>query len=340
LLACRVPDSVAVVLAAGESRRFWPLSARAHKSLFVLEGKSLLERTLRSLADAGLERFVIVQSPTSATAIRPSDVLPETIGGRPIDYVEQPEPAGQGDALIRCAELLADRFLLVQPENINAGTVAGEFAAEPDAGQAVTVAVTPRADWPLYAVVDHDGPVLKAIVEKPQSAPEPTPLCNMGIYRLHRDFLDYLREVKPGPYAMITAIGRAADDGRARITRSAAPFLPLKYPGHLWGHLRSLHDGELPGNEQTGRVIVAPDAVIGPQSHLDNAIVGSNVTIGASTRTTPVKHWDDLDAVVVGPDAVVGARVTLGRGVRVGAGSVVRDGARIDEDVPDDAIVG
>lgn len=331
---------MAVVLAAGESRRFWPLAARAHKSLFVLEGQSLLERTLRSLAAAGVQRFVVVQSPASATAIRPSDVLPATVDGRMIDYVEQPEPAGQGDALIRCAELVSDQFLLVQPENINAGTVAAEFAAEPDAGQAVSVAVTPRADWQLYAVVEHDGAVLKAIVEKPESAPEPMPLCNMGIYRLHRDFLDYLRKVPADPYAMITAIGQAAADGRARITRSAAPFLPLKYPGHLWGHLRSLHDGRLPTDDRAGRVILSADAIVGPRSRLDNAILGAGVTVGASTRTAPVEQWDDLDAVVIGPGAVIGARVTLGRGVRVGADSVVRDGARVNQDVPDGAIVG
>lgn len=335
-----MPDSVAVVLAAGESRRFWPLSARAHKSLFVLEGMTLLERTLHSLAAAGVHRFVVVQSPPSAAPIRPSDVLPATVDGRPIDYVEQPEPAGQGDALIRCAELLAEQFLLIQPESINAGAVAAEFSAEPDAGQAVTVAVTPRADWQLYAVVEHHGPVLKAIVEKPESAPEPSPLCNMGLYRLRRDFLDYLRDVPPDPYAMIAAIERAARDGRARITQSAAPFLPLKYPGHLWGHLRSLHDGELPGNDRTGRVIAAPDAVIGTRARLDNAILGSGATIGSSTRTARFARWDDLDAVVVGPGAVIGSRVTLGRGVRIGAGSVVRDGARVEQDVPNGAVVG
>jgi glucose-1-phosphate thymidylyltransferase len=335
-----VPDSVAVVLAAGESRRFWPLSARAHKSLFVLDGVSLLERTLRSLAGAGVDRFVVVQSPTSATPVRPSDVLPESVDGAAIDYVEQPEPAGQGDALLRCADLIDDRFLLVQPENINAGIIAAEFAVDDDAGQAVTVAVTPRDDWQLYAVVEHDGPVLTAIVEKPQSAPEPQPLCNMGVYRLHRDFLDVLRTVDPDPFAMITAIERAAADGRARIMRTAAEFLPLKYPGHLWGHVRSLHDGKLPGTERTGRLITAADAVIGPRARLDNAIIGPGATVGGGSRTAPVELWDDLDAVVIGPGAIVGSRVRLARGVRIGAGAVVRDAAVIDEDVPDGAIVG
>lgn len=327
------------MLAAGESRRFWPLSAKAHKSLFELEGMSLLERTLRSLAGAGVDRFVVVQSPAAATTVRPSEVLAAT-SFAPIEFVEQPEPAGQADAVLRCADLLPDRFLLVQPESINAGTIAAEFAAEPDAGQVVTVAVTPRADWQLYAVVEHVGPVLTAIVEKPASAPGPTPLCNMGVYRLHRDFLEHLRAVPPDPYAMITAIERAAAGGRARITRSAAAFLPLKYPGHLWGHVRELHGGEIPGTARGGRVITGPTAVVGPRCRLDNAIVGAGAILGADCRTGPVEHWDDLDAVVVGPGASIGTRVTLARGVRVGADSVVRDGATVDADVPDGAVAG
>lgn len=335
-----MPDSVAVVLAAGESRRFWPLSARAHKSLFVLEGVSLLERTLRSLRAAGVQRFVVVQSPAAATPIRPSDELPPALDGAPIDYVEQPEPAGQGDAVLRCADLVPESFLLVQPENINAGTLAGELGAEPDAGQVVTVAVTPREDWQLYAVVEHDGPVLRAIVEKPPTAPEPAPLCNMGVYRLHREFFGYLRKVKPDPYAMITAIERAGRDGRARIRRSSAQFLPLKYPGHLWGHVRELHGGVIPGDARTGRVIVGRGAVAGPRCRLDNAILGAGVTVGASTRTAPVGQWDDLDAVVIGAGAIVGAQVRIARGVRIGADAVVRDGAVVDADVPDGAVIG
>jgi NDP-sugar pyrophosphorylase family protein len=262
-------------------------------------------------------------------------VLPATLR---IDYVEQPEPLGQGDAVLRSAHLLPAEFLLVQPENINAGTIAAEFAAEPDAGQAVTLAVTPRRDWQLYAVVEHDGPVLKAIVEKPATAPEPTPLCNMGVYRLRDDFLDYLRAVPADPYAIITAIERAAGDRRARITQSAATFLPLKYPGHLWGHVRELHGGTVPDTD-SGRLVVGPGGTLGAGARLDNAILGPDVTVGPGAYTDPVETWDDLDAVVIGPAAVLGADVRLGRGVKIGAGALVRDGAVVDADVPDGAAV-
>lgn len=328
------------MLAAGESRRFWPLSARAHKSLFALDGVPIIERTMRSLAGAGVDRFVVVQSPASATLVRPSDVLPETIDGAPISYVEQPEPAGQADAVLRCADLLPDSFALIQPENMNGGTVAAELAAEPDTGQVITVAVTPREDWRLYAVVEHDGSRLIAIREKPLTATVSRPLCNMGLYRATRDFLDYLRDVPPDPFAMINAIERAARDGRARIRRTEVGFLPLKYPGHLWGHLRSLHAGVLPGDAATGRTIVSARCVIGPDCLLDNAILGEGVTVGAGTRTEPGEHWDDLDVVVVGPGARIGAGVRLGRGVGVGANSVVRGGAVVEEDVPDATTVG
>lgn len=330
-----MPESVAVVVAAGESRRFWPLSAHAHKSLFALEGKPLIERTMRSLAGAGIERFVVVQSPASATPVRPSDVLPESVDGAPIEYVEQPRPAGQGDALLRCAELVPESFLLVQPENMNAGTVATEFAAEPDAGEVISVAVTPRSDWRLYAVVEHEDGRLVAIREKPASAPQPKPLCNMGLYRMHRAFVDYLRDVPDDPYAIISAIQRAAGDGRARILRTEAEFLPLKYPGHLWAHLRSLHGGRLPGDATSGRTIVSAGCVIGTGCLLDNAVLGERVSVGAGTRTEPGEQWNDLDVVVIGPGARIGAGVTLRRGVGVGADSVVRDGALVDEDVPD-----
>jgi acetyltransferase-like isoleucine patch superfamily enzyme len=53
-----------------------------------------------------------------------------------------------------------------------------------------------------------------------------------------------------------------------------------------------------------------------------------------------VDSWDDLNAVVIGPGAIVGSRVRLARGVRIGADAIVRDGAAVDADVPDGAVIG
>ena len=50
----------AVILAAGESTRFWPLNKK-HKSLFKIMGKHLICYTLESLKKAGIKEVIVVQ---------------------------------------------------------------------------------------------------------------------------------------------------------------------------------------------------------------------------------------------------------------------------------------
>ena len=52
----------AVILAAGESSRFWPLN-KNHKSLIKIMGRPLIWWTLKSLEKAGISEAVIIQGP-------------------------------------------------------------------------------------------------------------------------------------------------------------------------------------------------------------------------------------------------------------------------------------
>lgn len=51
---------IAVILAAGLSSRLRPLTNRTPKSLLPVGGKTLLERTLEAIHDAGVERCIVV----------------------------------------------------------------------------------------------------------------------------------------------------------------------------------------------------------------------------------------------------------------------------------------
>ena len=64
----------AVLLAAGESSRFWPLCEGYHKSLFRLMGKPLIQWTLEALERAGVKEAIIVQAPTRAVERALKDV--------------------------------------------------------------------------------------------------------------------------------------------------------------------------------------------------------------------------------------------------------------------------
>ena len=52
----------AVILAAGQSSRFWPLNQR-HKSLIKIMGKPLIWYTIQGLKKAGIKETIIIQSP-------------------------------------------------------------------------------------------------------------------------------------------------------------------------------------------------------------------------------------------------------------------------------------
>lgn len=352
-LIARDQPPAALILAAGESRRFWPLSGTQHKSLFRLAGVSLLERTIGSLVKAGVKEIVVVQSPRSlysksGNAVLPSDCLPSDCGDARLTFVEQPTPAGQGDAILRCAHLLGDSFFVVQPENINAGDISAELMESAEAGDIAVVAGQERADFSLYAVLHHREQRLTGISEKPMSAGCPRPLCSMGIYLFHSTFTRHLADHEPDPLSIIRALDQVAKTGKASVARSRNEFLPLKYPGHLWAYARFLDLASAPAAGPAGDVvngagyradhggcIVSEDCTLGADVSLYNAILAPGVAIGSGTEIMNGGEWHDLDAVVIGQGATVGTNVTLAPRVRIGVGATIASGLRIDSDVPD-----
>jgi NDP-sugar pyrophosphorylase family protein len=280
-------------------------------------------------------------------SLLPSDCLGPAYGGCQLRYVEQPEPAGQGDAILRGAALLGDTFLVVQPESINAGEIGTELRAAWRKDDFVLLAGQQRTDFQLYAVVEALQNRVISIIEKPVTAETPDPLCSMGLYLCSQEFAGCLTEAAPGPTSMITAIELAAKVGKAGIMQTHSEFMPLKYPGHLWNIARYLGLTDVPvispadGSARfidPGRCIVSAGCDLG-QVWLDNVIMGENVVIGSGTQTVGARDWNDMDAVAIGENTTIGGDVRLRPGVRIGAGATVTSGATIAEDVPDGAVI-
>jgi NDP-sugar pyrophosphorylase family protein len=330
----------AVILAAGESRRFWPLSSGRHKSLYVLDGVSILERTVRSLVDVGVRDIAIVQSPRSPgygpkEFILPGDTLGATYGPARLTFVEQPSPAGQGDAILRCGELVDDWFFVVQPENINAGEILLELLAERGDDDVIVLPGQRRRDFSLLAVLSHTGYRLDGIVEKPDYADVPDPLCSMGLYLFQREFLNSLRKAEPSPLSIIHAIDDVAKSGRATVVPSRNEFLPLKFPGHLWSYARMLG---LISDAPEARLLVGDNCVLGDVL-LENVIVGPGCVIGSGTQTIGLDDQADLDAIAIGAGTTIGQNVRLSPRVRIGAGVTIGSGVIVVDDVPDGATI-
>jgi dTDP-glucose pyrophosphorylase len=106
----------AVILAAGESSRFWPLNQK-HKSLLKIMGKPLIWYTIENLKKAGIDDFIVVQNAKR----EPETELNKYNLGVNIHYVIQEIPKGMGNAVFQAKDFLQEQFFLLNAERFDGG---------------------------------------------------------------------------------------------------------------------------------------------------------------------------------------------------------------------------
>lgn len=357
-----------VLLAAGESSRFWPLSTHGHKSLHRLCGKAIIEHTIESLAASGFIDIIVVQSPKSRAAHFTHRTVAEHLGdgaryGVRLRYVEQAEALGQGDAMLLAEPLLdGEEFCLVQPENVNAGAVLKDLS---DTSGSVLAVQEQEETW-LFGVCAVDGDRVTDIVEKPEPGHEPSKLCSMGIAKLDRAYLGTLRELPSDPISSVQALQRRAQAGALGFVQTTHPFFPLKYPWHLFAiaaHLKPsggpyLGEGAKidPAANVADDCVIEADAVVGPSVTLSTVLVGAGSDIRSSAadsifgaavsiepdvmlETTPVNKGHvrvdvkghEIDTSLPALGATIGQGTEIDRGSVVSAGLLIGAECRIEE---------
>ncbi len=286
----------AVIVAAGESSRFWPLAEGGHKSLFQLLGRPIIAHTVEALKRARITEIVIVQSPRRALEAHLGDGA--SLGVK-LSYVVQPEPRGMGDALARAEPLLEDPFLVVNPQHVTVNEIVPHMGALASGADAVLVGC--ETDRPHeYGIVKLDKDRVIDLVEKPAPGTEPSRTRLVGIYLLTKRVFDFSRRVPEHPYAFEDALKLLMREGTVRILKISEEPPTLKYPWDLFRLARLLMD----------RAITAPH--IAPSAYIhSSALIEGPVWIGEGVKI--FEH-----AVVKGPCYV-------GDHCVIGTGSLVRD---------------
>ncbi|OGF56305.1 MAG: hypothetical protein A2Z21_03900 [Candidatus Fraserbacteria bacterium RBG_16_55_9] len=334
----------AVLLAAGESSRFWPLSEGHHKSLFCLMGKPLIQWTLEALERVGVKEIIIVQAPTQAVERALKDVELKLR----VRYVVQEQPKGMGDALRAASRELEDSFFLLHAHEFTADLWLKLMMKKSRATRAKMILAGQATQEPWkYGMLALKGDRVTRIVEKPAAKDAPSEVRALGIYLLPREFLDDLTHVKEHPYAYEEALGRymGKQDVRVVIQEETSPS--IKYPWDLLAATRLLMDEHLEAYR-------APTAQVSPLAHLEGEIyigervkiheyavikgpcyIGNDCVIGTHAL---VREYTDLeDGVVIGAHAEVARCLfqekssthsgyfgdsIFDRGARAGAGTV------------------
>ncbi|HED04100.1 MAG TPA: hypothetical protein ENI60_04965, partial [Candidatus Fraserbacteria bacterium] len=157
----------AVILAAGESSRCWPLCEGSHKALIRLLGRPLIVWTLQALARAGIRQAIIVQS-----AERPIErVLAEEPAAKielDLSYVTQEKPSGMGDALLQAKAHLGEHFIVLNPQQITVDRWLEPMIQKASQTGAVAVLAALKAEQPdKYGMLKLEGDRALDLVEKP-----------------------------------------------------------------------------------------------------------------------------------------------------------------------------
>lgn len=334
-----------MLLLAGQSKRFWPLS---QKALFPLLGKTLLEHQVARLKRAGLTKITFVGSRENVEEVR--SLFPHA------DIVEQEDLSlgMQGALLCALPKMKKDAVLIVSSNDV----------VEPAAYKAVAMALKKGVDGAMlakevtsyfpggYLTVAKDNRIT-GVVEKPGEGKEPSNLVNLVVHAF-RDASVLLAALNDtGRGNRDDAYERALDGLFAHHTVRAVPYagawLPVKYPWHILPLLGHLLETEITKKivHKTARVhktaviegpvvidegaevfpnacirgpayigkraIVANNALVRASSVGDDSIVGFSTEVKGSALAAHV--WTHMTYL---GDSVIGKNVSFGAGAITG----------------------
>lgn len=277
----------AVILAAGQSSRFWPLN-KDHKSLTYIMGKPILYWTIKGLVENGITEIMVVHSPESKI----KEILDkENDLGVTIKYVVQEKPLGTGNTWWQAKDFVKEPVLFVWGNKVNTGEIVAKMKEEVSKGaEAVLVGAETDSPWD-YGVIKKDGDSLE-IIENPKKNKEPSNIKIIGLYYFGADIYEYYEKLPKHHEAdSVEVINNYIKDKKTSLITLEKDVPALKYPWELFGILDILLKGSnVSKSAKIGKnVVIEGDVHIGNNTIIkDNTVIqgpcyiGDNVEIGFS----------------------------------------------------------
>ncbi|HZX50016.1 MAG TPA: sugar phosphate nucleotidyltransferase [Candidatus Paceibacterota bacterium] len=261
----------AVVIAAGESKRFWPLNNGIHKSQFKLLGKPLLYWTLKGLAENGIKEVCIVVSKNSSIQ---EMLAQENNLDMNVSYVVQEKPLGTGNALWQAKNFIKEPFVLLWGNKVGSKELVAQMIAKQKEGAEAVLVGNEVQNPSEYGVARMEGDRVMEIIENPKEGEEPSHLAIRGARLLGPDFFEYYEKLPKHHEAdIINATNAYLKDKKTALLIMQEQEMTLKYPWDLFSVMDYLFATQKP--------VISPRAKIGENVVLDGPVfIGDNCVIG------------------------------------------------------------
>lgn len=292
----------AILPLAGKGTRLRPLTHTRPKPLLRVGNRTVLDRVLDQLAEAGVDEIIGITGHLA-------DSIEEHLATEHPDLrftaVEQVRQLGTADA-IRLAEPFVDGPVLIVFVDTLFDADLGLIAARPEVDGIIWAKEV--EDYQRFGVIVHDDEgYMERIVEKPD---EPiSRLANIGVYyiRDHEHMFEGIGHVmeqppKLGEYFLTDAFQYMIDGGAKILTAEVQEWWDCGKPETLLDtNARVLAAGEatpLPPGADARR---DGDICIGQDVTLEGAVLGPNVSVG---RGSTIRR-SRLRNCIVGEDTVI-----------------------------------
>jgi len=308
----------AMVLAAGLGTRLRPITYAMPKPMVPVINRPVMEHILRLLARHGFTE-------TIANLHWFPDVIEGYFGdgsaqGVSLSYSREERLLGTSGGVRNAAGFLGDSFLVISGDALTDIDLTAMQAYHESHDGIATLAMKRVQDTSQFgvAIVGSDGRV-QGFQEKPDPAEALSDLANCGIYMFRKEIFDFF----PPPGASLAA-GAGDPDGFAdwamdvfpRLLEGDVPFYSHEIEAY-WndiGNLEELREGNL-------------DALVGAVE----VVREGEVLEGCRTGRDPGDEGPLIGPVLLGPGCEIGEDVRIdgpsiiGDGVRVGAGSRLKE---------------
>jgi len=267
----------AVILAAGQSKRFWPLNLK-HKGLFKIMGRPLIFYTIENLRKAAVKEIIIVQGPKKEIEREFKSYKFKNI----IKYVVQEKPLGTGDALRRAKNFLKDKFLV-----LNGDDYYSQRDIKKCKNKKFCILLKSVPDPQNFGQVIVAKNKVKKLVEKPKK--EVSSLVNIGLYFLDKSIFNFqIKKSKRGEYELVDFLKELIKKNKLDF-ETAEDWIPISYPWDLFNlneFLLSKIERKILGKIEKGavlkgKIIIGERTIIKSGTYIEGPVyIGRNCQIG------------------------------------------------------------
>ena len=327
----------AVILAAGESTRTYPLTIKKPKGLLKVANKTILGHILNKLEGLVEEAIIVIGHGGEQISAH----FDSNYGKIKLTYVQQKKRLGTGNALSAAEGLVSDKFIVLMGDDLYSRADI-ERCLDHD----YCILAKEVKDVSSFGEVIAKGKFLSDIKEKPKSADEG--LANTGLYVLDKSIFSILKKLKKSSrneYEVTDAVKALAKKKKVYVVR-ADFWLSISYPWSLLYVNEKIMDSISSDVYATvekgvtikGKVFVGRNSLLRSGTYIEGPVViGENCDIGPNCYIRPftsignncnigngveIKNTIIMDNSNVNHLSYVGDSV-LGENVNLGAGTII-----------------